>query len=264
MNMRAQKLGLLLIFAILLSSTVISNFAADASSPENTTSSAGINEHSACASQPAKTPNGKLKVATHRITATELQTLKSELGVSEENQNYNQLVNGHGTGFRAPTVGEWQEISTNLQVVESVTYQSSPSSFDNSALPWFPPIGNQGAEGSCVAWSVGYYIKTFQEAKEDGWDLSGATWGGTYPGYPTVSYQDKIMSPEFLYHLINNVVDNGASFQDAINLVCSIGVSSWQKMPYSQADHTSWPSEQAWTEAPFYRGNSSGYQSLNL
>lgn len=255
-EMRAQKLGLLLAVAILVFSTLISSFAsAYAPNPENTSSSPVINGRNA---------NAKLKVSSHRITAAELQALKEEFGVSDENKNYNQLVDGHGTGLRAPTADEWQALSENLQITETVSYQSSTSTVDNSALPWFPPIGNQDGEGSCVAWSVGYYIKTFQEAKEHGWDLSSAAWIGGYSGAPTASYQNRIMSPDFVYHLINNGVDNGASYDEAINLVCAIGISSWQKMPYNRLDHTTWPSEAAWTEAALYRGNSSGPQHLSL
>ena len=52
-----------------------------------------------------------------------------------------------------------------------------PSSWDNSATNWFPPIGNQGSEGSCVSWACGYYTKTFQEAKEHNWNLFGMLMG---------------------------------------------------------------------------------------
>jgi hypothetical protein len=218
---------------------------------------------SAAKSNDASNPIRRVVVAQHKVTATELQAMKTKLGVSVEGQDYNNVVDGHGTGLRAPTASEWQQIGQTVETVDSITYVGSPPTVDNSQLPYFPPIGNQGSEGSCVAWSVGYYVKTFQEAKEHGWDLSGASWIGTNPGYPTVSNQDKIMSPEFVYHLINSGVDNGASFNDAIDLVCSIGVSSWLKMPYSQTDHTTWPSEQAWTEAPLYRGNSSSFQYLS-
>jgi hypothetical protein len=212
------------------------------------------------------TPSGNMApvVRSHKITASELQAMENKLGVSVEGQDYNDVVDGHGTGLRAPTASEWQEISQTAQITDSVTLPSAAASVDNSLLPWFPPVGNQGSEGACVGFSVGYYAKTFQEAKEHGWNLSGATCGGSYPGYPTPTYQDRIMSPEFIYHLINAGTNNGGSFQDAINLVCNIGVSSWQKMPYSQVDHTSWPSEAAWAEAPYYRGNASGYQHLSI
>ena len=123
--------------------------------------------------------------------------------------------------------------------------------------------GNQGSQGSCVAWSVGYYVKTFQEAKEHTWNLSGATWIGGYSGHPSPEYQDQIMSPAFTYNLVNGGHDNGINFEGAINLVCFIGASSWEKMPYNRIDYTTWPSEEAWTQAPLYRGDI-GYQVMYL
>jgi C1A family cysteine protease len=210
----------------------------------------------------------QVQVLGHSITASDLITLKSRIGTSLEDASSNQLINGHGTGLQAPTDEEWTEIAANAYVVDTVSLSAAaeiPSSVDHSNKSWFPPIGNQGSQGSCVAWAVGYYMKTYQEAKEHGWNLSMASWEGGYYGYPSLAYQDEIMSPAFIYNLINNGVDKGSSFYDAINLVCSIGVSSWKNMPYNSSDYTSWPSEEAWSEAPFYRGNSSsGYEYLVL
>ena len=45
-----------------------------------------------------------------------------------------------------------------------------PPAADNS--PGLPPVGDQGAQGSCVSWAVGYYLKSYQEGKEHGWDLT--------------------------------------------------------------------------------------------
>jgi hypothetical protein len=212
----------------------------------------------------AQVSSEKVGVEEHKITAAELGKLKSQVGFYEEGQNYNQIVNGHGTGLSPPTQEEWVDIAQTAYFVDDVTYGSSPASVDLSATPWFPPIGNQANQGSCVAWSVGYYVKTFQEAKEHSWNLSGATWEGGYSGYPTLGYQNRIISPAFVYNLINNGLDGGSSFYNAIQLTCFIGASSWEKMPYNRLDYTSWPSEAAWTEAPYYRGNSSGYQYMNI
>ena len=200
----------------------------------------------------------------HKITPSELEKLKSTLGVYQQGKNYNQIVNGHGTGLQPPTVEEWNTISESAYVVDNVTYSNTPSAVDNSNSPYFPPIGNQANQGSCVAWSVGYYIKTFQEAKEHSWNLTGATWDGDYSGHPNPSYQDKIISPAFIYNLINNGQDEGSSYYNAIRLACFIGISSWVKMPYNRLDYTSWPSEAAWAQAPYYRGDNSGYQYIWL
>jgi len=209
----------------------------------------------------------QVRIFENRITALELEKLKLKVGVWGEGRNYNQIINGHGTGLHPPTEEEWTEIVDEIYVVEKVLLSQitqSPSSVDHTTKPWFPPIGHQDGEGSCVAWAVGYYTKTFQEAKEHGWNLSGAEWVGGYYGYPTPAYQDRIFSPDFIYHLINGGIDNGSSFYDAINLVCALGASSWEKMPYDPSGSTSWPSEEAWGEAPLYRGNSSGFEYMEL
>jgi hypothetical protein len=211
--------------------------------------------------------NWQVRIVEHKISSFELQELKWKLGILEERRDYNRKIKGHGTGLRPPTEEEWIEIADRAYFVEKILFvqqEESPSSVDHTTKPWFPPIGNQDGEGSCTAWAVGYYTKTFQEANEHGWDLSGAAWLGGYTGHPTPAYQDRIMSPDFIYHLINEGVDEGSSFYDAINLVCAIGASSWEKMPYDPLDSTSWPSEEAWIEAPLYRGNSSGFEYMSL
>jgi C1A family cysteine protease len=210
----------------------------------------------------------QVKVLGHRITVSDLTTLKSVIGTSSEIANYNQLIDGHGTGLLSPTNEEWAKIAANAYIVDAISFNTAaetPSSVDHSNESWFPPIGNQDGQGSCVAWAVGYYMKTYQEAKEHEWNLSMASWEGGYYGHPSLAYQAEIMSSAFVYNLINNGVDGGSTFYDAINLVCSIGISSWKLMPYDHSDYTSWPSEAAWSEAPFYRGNSSsGYEYLSL
>ncbi|MBA7492494.1 hypothetical protein ES702_03044 [subsurface metagenome] len=211
--------------------------------------------------------NEQARIVEHKISTSELEELKRKLGVSEENRNYNEIIDGHGTGLRPPTKSEWTEITEKAYVVEKVLLDQpiqAPTSVDQTATPWFPPIGDQDGEGSCVAWAVGYYVKTFQEAKEHGWNLTEAEWEGGYYGHPTPAYQNRTFSPDFIYHLINGGVDEGSSFYDAINLVCTIGASSWKEMPYDPLDSTSWPSEDAWREAPLYRGSSSGYEYLEF
>ena len=194
----------------------------------------------------------KAKVTEHKISTAEIEQLKSRIGVYDAEQDYNQIVDGHGTGLQPPTEDEWAKIAASSYSVESVDDQAgAPAAVDESTKPWFPPIGNQGQQGSCVAWAVGYYTKTFQEAKEHGWSLSGGP-------------QSEIMSPAFIYNLINGGVDKGSGFQNAIQLVCSIGACSLEKMPYNPSNYTRWPSEEAWTEAALYRGNSSGAQYMDL
>ncbi len=215
-----------------------------------------------------KEDNAIVKVVEHKITESELEELKLEMGVYQNNVTYNKIFDGHGTGLHPPTESKWISIAEETLIVDKILWVnasiSAPSSVDHTNSSWFPPIGNQDGEGSCTTWAVVYYMKTFQEAKEHGWNLSGATWEGGYSGHPSLAYQDKIFSPDFVYHQINDGVDEGSWFDDAMDLVCSIGACTWEKMPYDPNDSVTWPSEEAWREAPLYRGNSTGFESMYL
>jgi len=183
-----------------------------------------------------------------------LELLKADLGVVEEGRNYNEIIDGHGTGLRPPSEDDWDEIENTWLLMDAYSVQGSlPSTVDHSVSNYFPPVGDQGSEGSCVAFSNGYYTSTFYEAKDRGWDLSGASW--TADGEPSLSYQNRIFSPDFIYHQINDGGDGGSSYLDAQKLLSRVGVSSWERMPYDTSDHTSWPSESAWREAPRYRNS---------
>lgn len=184
-----------------------------------------------------------------------LEEMKAELGVYEEGRDYNEIVMGFGTGLRPSTEEEWVSIGSKWSLLESVVDGATlPASVDNSSSMHFPPIGDQGSEGSCVAFSQGYYTATFYEARDNGWNLSGAGWSGSSP---TSSYLDRIMSPDFIYHLVNNGVDKGAAYIDAQSVIGNIGIATWEKMPYSVSDSISWPNELAWREAPKYRNGNS-------
>ncbi len=222
--------------------------------------SASLQSESSTNSDPS---SNDLIIKTRNITFEEVQQLRAKSGIQQIIDENNGLIDNHGTGLRSPSLEELSEITQNAQVIESIYSQTTSSATDNSATQYFPPIGNQDGEGSCSAWAVGYYVKTYQEAREHSWNLSGAVWEGGVYGNPTPAYQDKIISPDFIYHLINGGTDDGASFEEAINLVCEVGASSWAEMPYNPLDSTSWPSEEAWKEAALYRSDSaSSYQYL--
>ena len=199
------------------------------------------------------------------MSAEELQTYKDSAGTYQPEQNYNKIVAGYGTGLHPPTEEGWAEIAENAYIVEKIDYQTTlPAAVDHTTDPWFPPIGDQGQQGSCASWAVGYYCKTYQEAKEHSWDLSGATWtGGAADGNISAGYQSKVMSPAFVYDLINGGRDVGSDFETPIRLVSNVGICSWMNMPYYYQNCTRWPTEAAWNEAPLYRSNSTySYQYL--
>lgn len=111
-----------------------------------------------------------------------------------------------------------------------------PSAVDNSTLAWFPPIGDQGYQNSCVAWAVGYYYDTYTQARDEGLDVSNGD-------------SAHICSPSFLYPLLNDGLDEGAYLEAAVAKLSVIGCSSLALTPYTPSNHTTWPSEAAWVEA---------------
>jgi hypothetical protein len=105
--------------------------------------------------------------------------------------------------------------------------KSLPLSVDYSAK--MPPVGDQGAVGSCVCWAAGYYCKSFQEHKQYGWDLSSP------------SHQ---MSPYFLWDF------GGSGFFDfSGELMMGYGIPTMDSYSYYNQD----ASESAWNEAGKYK-----------
>lgn len=111
-----------------------------------------------------------------------------------------------------------------------------PRSVDHSAN--MPPVGDQGSQGSCTAWAVGYYYKSYQEWLEHGWSLADPS---------------RQFSPAFIYNQINGGHDYGSWFGDAFQLLCEQGGASMALAPYNAGDCTSWPSEAAYDSALPYR-----------
>jgi hypothetical protein len=104
-----------------------------------------------------------------------------------------------------------------------------------------PPVGNQGNQGSCTAWAVGYYQKTHYEWREHNWNDS------------TTNHQ---FSPAFIYNQINGGADSGSSTSDAFALITDQGCATLADCPYNQNDCTTWPSESAYARAIPFRGGS--------
>lgn len=268
--MKGKSVVFLLVVSLLISmfSTIVQAPSARAiASDSGHTARSDSTDYAEQASHKERKENQTI-TSRHRITASDLKKMKEKIGVCEDPNDYNPVVNGHGTGLCPPTEEEWAQIAANAYVVDTVERaEHDPSlglssSVDYSTSSWFPPIGNQDGEGSCVSWAITYYMKTFQEAKEHGWDLTGAYWEEGQ--YPTPEYQDMIMSPAFTYHLTNGGENTGTYYYPVMNLVCSIGACTWQKMPWAPSDQSTWPPENAWRQAPYYRGAPSGYETMTV
>ncbi|EPE84542.1 papain family cysteine protease [Leptospira noguchii str. 1993005606] len=114
--------------------------------------------------------------------------------------------------------------------------------------PSMPPVGNQGEQGSCVAWSTAYATKSFQEYIER---KSSKDWSlRTAQGTPNYS---KIFSPAFIYNQINGGRDNGSLISDAMRVMVEMGAAPWDTMPYNPADYRTRPSQAAIEAASKYK-----------
>lgn len=193
-------------------------------------------------------------------------SLSSVTGVRQVEQ---QLESAQGSSATVPpakgmgalryNAEQWAEVSKKAHKVVSVEpnqlsrmrAQLSGSvglatKVDNSLSAYFPPIGDQGSQGSCTAWASAYYFNTYTQAKDEGYNVSG----GDYT---------KICSPAFIYPLVNSGVDNGAYTDEAMDRMNVTGCCSWTLKPYSDSDYSTWPSEAAWIEAIPRRTNAFDY-----
>jgi hypothetical protein len=104
-----------------------------------------------------------------------------------------------------------------------------------------PTPGKQGAEGSCVAFAVGYAARSidrFYRTAAAAYDLGS-----------------NVFSPEFLYNLTKiGDCGSGTSVIRALEMVKNTGISSWQSMPYDGFDGCSTlPNASQLAEAALYR-----------
>lgn len=109
-----------------------------------------------------------------------------------------------------------------------------PSQLDYSNSPYLPPVGKQH-ENSCVGWSAGYYLRTYQQGMDLGWNIKNGEIGNP----------DRVFSPSFIYNQINGGTDGGAYMEDAGNLLKQIGASPLSYFPYTEGDYWTQPDSRA-------------------
>lgn len=88
------------------------------------------------------------------------------------------------------------------------------SAVDVSKALTFPPIGNQGNIPSCTAWALGYYQLTNNNCVARG--TAAKTVSGS-------AVNENIMSPRFIYQLINGGLSKAAFYSEACAALMSYG-----------------------------------------
>ena len=191
---------------------------------------------------------------------------RREKNISDQISNQGQF----GTGLKELSA---QEMKTALEsgvikTIDSAALADNESkvageaSLDHSAANYFPPVGSQGTEGSCASWSTVYYMLGFYQARDKNWDLSAETISGVD--------QSQLMSPDFIYQLINAGLDDGSYYTDNLMMIANLGASSWEEMPSDDSEYLSWGSEDAWRSAaanradyPIYYIQINNYTDIN-
>ena len=116
---------------------------------------------------------------------------------------------------------------------------TTPISVDLSAN--FPTPGDQGNQNSCVGWATAYALKSYQERVENGWPLNTP---------------EHLFSPAFLYNQINGQQDRGSYINEALDLAVNTGLATLARMPYSDHDYLTQPSQAAFSEAVNFKAAS--------
>lgn len=213
------------------------------------------------------------KFVMDKPTSSEISRMKRAFGVYDSSKNYNKIYKDRfGTGMKPPREEWYNSLSSKANYLRSfksgssITTKAGASSVvDISQSKYFPPVGNQGYQGSCVSFNSGYYVQTYNIARINDWDLSGVSWDDSaYPGSPSPdSSLDKIISPKFIYNLVNGGVDEGSFYSDNGEVITQIGSASWGTLPYlgGESEATAqvklWPGYDAFKEAPLFKA--SGY-----
>jgi hypothetical protein len=165
------------------------------------------------------------------------------VGAASDLQSYlgtSQATAGDGThhlGFKPATTAAAARFEAAGTPDRLAAGQPLGASADLSAQ--LPPIGDQGSQGSCVAWATSYYYKSWSEKQEHtGWNLSNA------------KYQ---FSPSFMYNQINGGGDYGSTFPDAFDLLQQKGDVDISEMPYNDNNYTVKPTSTQLEAAKPYR-----------
>ncbi len=203
-------------------------------------------------------------------------------GFKEEGMNYNRVIHDKGTGLAPPSIEDYDWWLDNVVEGEKGIYtvgdrdyltefvngmdddlsgEKLPSYVDHTQSAHFPPIGNQGQQGSCTAFSFSYYLLTFMIAQEYNYTVN--TFGQEFASTSkSPTYADKIMSPAWSYNHVNDGEDIGSNWIKHYRFANSVGNSNWQTMPYDEYDYISWGTETAYRNAPQYRVT--GYEFLHM
>lgn len=101
-----------------------------------------------------------------------------------------------------------------------------------------PPVGNQGAQSSCVGWALAYYGKTQQEHRERGWDTTAA------------QHQ---FSAAWVYNQRPNRSNGGMSLYSGLTILRDQGAAQMSVFPYDSYNSSRQPTTGEVASAAAYK-----------
>ncbi|MCH2218415.1 MAG: C1 family peptidase [Flavobacteriales bacterium] len=109
-----------------------------------------------------------------------------------------------------------------------------PENVDLSEL--MPPVKSQGNQGSCTSWAIVYYLKSYQEKIQYGYDYENLK---------------EVMSPAYIYNQVKVSDDcqSGSSIRVSLDKLKDEGVVSWIKFPYTDESCNEQPPDELIGEA---------------
>jgi len=141
------------------------------------------------------------------------------------------------------------QFSLGCQLLPPAEYEAIPIAtpiYELKALPFLvnlnsPPVGNQGGEGSCVAWGTTYAGRSID------WYVTN--------GNSSYTYATNIFSPEYVYNQIKVTAScgSGAYVKTGLDLLKSGGVCTWASMPYTDVSCSTLPNVTQKAEAANYK-----------
>ena len=173
--------------------------------------------------------------------------------IEKNNETLNNIVEKYETGLAHLPKEKWKNSLKN-GLIKSIgtaniaeNKEQTNKSIDNSQSKYCPPVTSQGNEGSCVSWASVYYIQSYYQAKANGWNLSAENKDNIE--------KNKLMSPDFIYQLINNGGNNGTTYLDNLVMLENVGSSTWKNMTPDDSEYTNWGDTEAWKSAAKYRAD---------
>ncbi|HLX91412.1 MAG TPA: C1 family peptidase, partial [Puia sp.] len=129
------------------------------------------------------------------------------------------------------------------QFAKAKIYESLDDDDSKNPLPesanlqkFAPSVGDQGHQGSCVAWSSAYGARTIEEAIRTGKDPNSVRF-----------------SPSFLFNQIGLGGCDGSYIERAMEFMTQKGSVGYDRFPYSDQDCSAQPDQQLLEEAEQYR-----------